>query len=213
MMPFLVLLPTLLGMAAPRPDSDLERMGTHIFLELYDAPFAYLNSSSTVLSALRNAVSTGGLTVVGELLHEFPIMGISAVLLISESHLSIHTWPERGYAAVDLFTCGHYRTSLPCTPHEPIRVSQGQVAWRCADGTDVAQSPHPMWHAVQALRDGLQAGGAKLMWLERGLPPEASAYNRALAKQQHAAAATPLSSGAFGWLSGLEGEHQQRPEL
>ena len=86
MMPFLVLLPTLLGMAAPRPDSDLERMGTHIFLELYDAPFAYLNSSSTVLSALRNAVSTGGLTVVGELLHEFPIMGISAVLLISESH-------------------------------------------------------------------------------------------------------------------------------
>lgn len=76
------------------------RMGTHILLEVHDAPFDVLNSSARVLSSLYAAVHAGGLTVVGELAHEFPVQGCSAILMISESHLSIHTWPENGYAAV-----------------------------------------------------------------------------------------------------------------
>ena len=58
------------------------RLGTHILLEVRDAPFEQLNSSSIVLAAMYAAISAGSLTVVGELAHQFPVQGFSAVLMI-----------------------------------------------------------------------------------------------------------------------------------
>jgi hypothetical protein len=62
--------------------SVTERMGTHIVLEVHGAPFDRLNSTQIVAGALRSAVAAGGLTVVGELVHQFPVQGVSAILMI-----------------------------------------------------------------------------------------------------------------------------------
>jgi S-adenosylmethionine decarboxylase proenzyme len=181
-----------------------ERMGTHVLLEVHSAPFAVLNSSASVLAALYAAVAAGGLTVVGELVHEFPVQGCSAVLMISESHLSIHTWPERGYAAVDLFTCGA-ASPLPCAPREPVRFTGAHAGWRCASGEDAGGATGSLWEAVQALLAGLDAGGAVLTWLDRGMPASVGA--------PLGEPSPPPPRASFGWLGGLEGEAAGRPEL
>lgn len=173
------------------------RRGTHIILEVTDAPFAVLNSSSAVLAALHAAVAAGGLTVVGDMVHEFPVQGFSAVLMISESHLSVHTWPEDGYAAVDMFTCGA-AAPPPCRAGEVVRFGGASTGWRCADNRP-AEGSGTLWAAVQALLEGMSAGGAALTWFERGLPGPP---------------AEPPSTFA-GWLGGLEGDDLGgiRPEL
>ncbi len=67
---------------------------------------------------LRQAARAGELTVVGSAIHEFPGGGVTGVLLLSESHFSVHTWPERGHATADLFTCG---ATVPRRAHEVLR--------------------------------------------------------------------------------------------
>lgn len=150
------------------------RMGTHVLLEVHNAPFAVLNNSASVLAALYAAADAGGLTVVGQMVHEFPVQGCSAVLMISESHLSIHTWPEHGYASVDLFTCGAV-SPLPCSPHEPMFFRRphdsGLEGWCCTNGQPVlTATTDSLWAAVQAILVSLGAGSAMLTWFERGIP-------------------------------------------
>ena len=100
--------------AGVRPAADrFLRLGTHVIVELRQAPFEVLNSTSLARDALLAATSAGSLTVVGEHFQSFPVMGLSGVLLISESHLSIHTWPEHHFAAIDIFVCGHLGLSQP----------------------------------------------------------------------------------------------------
>lgn len=194
------------------PAVEVERMGTHVFVELFDAPFAQLNSSTSVVSALRAAVAAGGLTVVGELVHEFPVMGISALLLISESHLSIHTWPERGYAAVDLFTCGE-ATPLPCRPHEPVHFRGSEQGWYCADGSlaDPGDGDAPLWQAVQALLESLHASGAMITYTPRGIPRHQ--HGASQSDEGRFSQLSPPPPSGYGWLGGLESEQLQRPEL
>lgn len=81
-------------------------LGTHILLDLAGAPFATLDDPAVVESALVETVAAMGAHVLGVHLHRLAPQGISGVVVITESHLTIHTWPERGEAAVDLFTCG-----------------------------------------------------------------------------------------------------------
>jgi len=81
-------------------------LGTHLLLDLAGAPFATLDDPAVVESALVDTVAAMGANVLGVHLHRLSPQGISGVVVISESHLTIHTWPERGEAAVDLFTCG-----------------------------------------------------------------------------------------------------------
>lgn len=84
----------------------LEATSTHCILELYDCPSHLLNDEAFVKDALRGAVDEGLATLLHEVSHQFHPQGVTALGLISESHVSIHTWPEYGYAAVDVFTCG-----------------------------------------------------------------------------------------------------------
>ncbi len=79
--------------------------GTHLILELWQAES--LTSLEVVESALREAIKSAGATLREIYLHHFsPFQGISGIAVIEESHISIHTWPELGYAAIDVFMCG-----------------------------------------------------------------------------------------------------------
>jgi S-adenosylmethionine decarboxylase len=83
----------------------LRYAGAHLIIDLWDGE--QFDDAGAIESALRSAVHTAGATLVHLHLHEFTAGGgVSGVALLAESHISIHTWPERGYAAVDVFMCG-----------------------------------------------------------------------------------------------------------
>ena len=81
-------------------------LGAHLLLELNDCDPALLDDMEAVRDALQGAADAAGATVVGEVFHKFSPLGVTGILSIAESHISIHTWPEYGYAAADIFTCG-----------------------------------------------------------------------------------------------------------
>jgi len=84
----------------------LNALGKHLLLELKDCDREVLNDLSFLKGLLLAAADEAGAEVLGESFHQFKPHGVSGVVIIAESHLFIHTWPECGYAAVDIFTCG-----------------------------------------------------------------------------------------------------------
>ena len=80
--------------------------GQHVIVEYYGCNPAILNDLSALSDMLVEAAKRSGATPVKREFHQFAPHGISGVVIITESHLTIHTWPEHGYAAVDFFTCG-----------------------------------------------------------------------------------------------------------
>ena len=81
-------------------------LGTHLLIELRDCNPEILKSLEKVRKILISAAKEAKATIINNSFHEFNPFGISGVVVIAESHLTIHTWPEYGYAAVDIFTCG-----------------------------------------------------------------------------------------------------------
>lgn len=77
-----------------------------MLLELQGCKSGVLDSVNALESALCEAAVEGGAQVVKTAFHQFSPVGISGVVIISESHITVHSWPEIGYAAVDIFTCG-----------------------------------------------------------------------------------------------------------
>ena len=89
--------------------------GTHLIVDLWDAES--LDDLAHIEATLRECVEASGATLLHIHLHHFtPNGGVSGVAVLAESHISIHTWPERDYAALDIFMCGEAR------PHEGIEV-------------------------------------------------------------------------------------------
>ena len=84
----------------------MNALGRHLLLELKDCDSEVLNDLGFLKGVLTTAASEAGATVLGDSFHQFAPQGVSGVVIIAESHLFIHTWPECGYAAVDIFTCG-----------------------------------------------------------------------------------------------------------
>ena len=82
-------------------------VGTHCILEMFDCPVSLLDDVGFVKRALAEAAKTGLSTLLNQVSHRFHPQGVTAVGLLAESHLSIHTWPEYQYAGADMFTCGH----------------------------------------------------------------------------------------------------------
>ena len=80
-------------------------LGYHYFFEFYDCSTHKLSLIEPVRKAMLEAAEYSGATIVKDVFHQFSPQGVSGVVVIEESHLSIHTWPEHGYAAVDFFTC------------------------------------------------------------------------------------------------------------
>ena len=85
----------------------MNALGKHLLLELKDCNKEVLNDLSFLKDTLVTAANECGATVLGESFHQFNPQGVSGVVVIAESHLFIHTWPEYGYAAADIFTCGN----------------------------------------------------------------------------------------------------------
>jgi len=81
-------------------------LGRHILAEFFECDPNILNSLDKIEKNMIDAALECGATIVQKCFHMFNPYGVSGVVIISESHLAIHTWPELGYAAVDLFTCG-----------------------------------------------------------------------------------------------------------
>ncbi len=81
-------------------------LGRHFLLDIAEAPFDLLDDPVKIEEVLVSTVRAMGAKVLGIHIHRLSPQGISGVVVISESHLTIHTWPELGEAAVDLFTCG-----------------------------------------------------------------------------------------------------------
>lgn len=75
-------------------------------MDLYGCDFDMLNNEFFIIKEMKKAAEFGKTTVLNISSHKFDPQGVTALVLLSESHLSIHTWPEEGYAAIDAFTCG-----------------------------------------------------------------------------------------------------------
>ncbi len=84
----------------------MKALGRHVLVEFYGCDSQALNQKDQLEAMMRRAAEESGATVVSTAFHLFNPHGVSGVVVIAESHLTIHTWPEYGYAAVDLFTCG-----------------------------------------------------------------------------------------------------------
>ena len=89
--------------------------GTHLLVDLWGA--SNLDNPESIDAALREAAIVAGATILHSHFHHFtPNGGVSGVVVLAESHISIHSWPERNFAAVDIFMCGE------CDPHRSIPI-------------------------------------------------------------------------------------------
>ena len=89
-------------------DGWLKALGTHILVELSDCNAQILSDVDQVANILVAAAKAANAEVLQTAFHRFAPQGVSGVVVIAESHLSIHTWPEYGYAAMDIYTCGEH---------------------------------------------------------------------------------------------------------
>lgn len=87
-------------------------MGTHLLVNMYGCPPNLLEKADIVSRLLNEVVEATDLTKLDESTHQFEPYGVTTLILLSESHISIHTWPEQdGAAAVDIFTCGDSKSA------------------------------------------------------------------------------------------------------
>ena len=84
----------------------MKALGQHLILELYGCAPDALSSVAAVQDAMQRAAKAAKATIIDSVFHHFHPHGVSGVVVIAESHFAIHTWPEHGFASVDLFTCG-----------------------------------------------------------------------------------------------------------
>lgn len=92
----------------------MNALGRHVIVELYDCKPSLLDDVTYVQNAMQNAAQQAGATIINLTFHHFSPFGVSGVVVIQESHLAIHTWPEWGFASIDLFTCGESTDPWKC---------------------------------------------------------------------------------------------------
>lgn len=95
----------------------VKALGIHILLELEDCNIKLLNDLKHIEMVMLEAAKKAKATIIESRFHRFNPFGISGVVVIAESHLTIHTWPEHAYAAVDIFTCGKVLQPKIATEH------------------------------------------------------------------------------------------------
>ena len=112
----------------------MDTFGRHLLVEYHGCDSALLNDQEALERLMIRSAISAGATVVTSTFHKFAPQGVSGVVVIQESHLSIHTWPELGYCSADFYTCGDCRPELAhetlgqglgATEYELIRVNRG----------------------------------------------------------------------------------------
>lgn len=84
----------------------MQVLGTHILVELEDCNTNKINDVYCIEKVMLNAVKAAGATILGHQFHVFKPHGVSGVVVLAESHMSIHTWPEYNFASCDIYMCG-----------------------------------------------------------------------------------------------------------
>jgi len=102
-------------------------VGQHLLAELYDCDAALLDDLEHLRESLIAAAKGADLTVLNIAMHAFAPHGVTGIVLLSESHMSIHTWPEHAYAAVDVFTCGRSATEAVEVLKTALKAERAQV--------------------------------------------------------------------------------------
>lgn len=87
-----------------------DTVGAHVLADFWGCQASKLDDAELLMYSLREAARNAKMTILGEEAHKFQPQGFTGLLLLSESHISIHTYPEKGYAAIDVFTCGSGKT-------------------------------------------------------------------------------------------------------
>ena len=95
------------GWKSPTPQAT-DMVGKHCILELYECDPSRLDDEAFLRTSITTAAKSAGATLLNLITHHFEPQGVTGLALLAESHISIHTWPESGYAAVDVFTCGDH---------------------------------------------------------------------------------------------------------
>ena len=97
------------------PTNANNMVGKHCILELYECEKLKLDDEAFLRTTVTSAAKLAGATLLHLITHRFEPQGVTGLALLAESHISIHTWPEHGYAAVDVFTCGdHTMPEIAC---------------------------------------------------------------------------------------------------
>jgi S-adenosylmethionine decarboxylase proenzyme len=86
----------------------MKALGKHLIVELYCCDLRLLGDVDYIRETMMLCAKEANTTVIESIFHQFKPYGVSGVIVIAESHLSIHTWPEHRFASVDLFTCGDH---------------------------------------------------------------------------------------------------------
>lgn len=84
----------------------MKQVGTHLVVDAWEASEDLLNDPEAIRRAMLEAISAGDATLIDLCVHQFSPHGVTATATLAESHIAIHTWPEHGYFAADLFFCG-----------------------------------------------------------------------------------------------------------
>ncbi len=125
----------------------MKSLGRHLLCEYHGCDRELLNSPDAIRAELLDAVARAGATPVADVVHAFSPHGVTGVIVIAESHFAIHTWPEYGFAAVDLFTCGetvdpwaafaHLAKALRAASHSVVELRRGLLP-----ASDAERLPH-----------------------------------------------------------------------
>jgi len=112
-------------------------LGCQLIVDFYDCNCEYFDDLEWVENVMIEAANCASATIVDVVFHKFNPIGISGVVVIAESHLAIHTWPEHGYAAIDVFTCGdvldseaaisYLAAQFRCRRRSVTKVARGDV--------------------------------------------------------------------------------------
>ena len=89
-------------------------MGRHLLLEVYDVKFDIINDVTSLQEAMVKGIKRANMTILNIFSHCFIPQGCTVVIALAESHVSCHTWPEEGKAAVDVYTCGDCNPKIGC---------------------------------------------------------------------------------------------------
>lgn len=122
----------------------LATQGTHLLCEWYTGDFSApaLHQASTLRLLCRQATVESGLNIVGDVFHQFEPQGVTGTVLLAESHLAIHTWPEEKFVTVDVYVCNYTKDNT----HKALKVYASLKAQLKPEQETFLQAPRGLRH-------------------------------------------------------------------
>ncbi len=115
----------------------MKQLGTHLVVDAWQCPGDLLNDPERIRRAILDAIAAGEATLIDICVHQFSPHGVTATATLAESHIAIHTWPEYGYFAADLFFCGRGN------PRKAIEVLQNELQAQKVELTEFKRGFQP----------------------------------------------------------------------